>query len=429
MKALAAIKKRLLSPSAGHDVFRNMAVLALGTGSAKLIGLAAIPILTRLYTPEHFGVLSVFTALVMILAPVVTLRYVMAIPLPNSDRLAMNLLSLCLVLIVVGTAGLTLLIWALGPWLLPLVSMEALEPYWWLIALGILGTSLYELLTLWATRKKAFKPMARTQVWQVTLGSVVKIGLGLLAVKPLGLLIGQVVQQGGGVVSLTRYFLDSFRQHSRAVSWPRMRFLSLRYLDLPKYRLPSQFLMVFATQAPLLFSAALFGAETTGQLGLALMALGLPIQLFGHTTGKAYFAEISQLGKQQPEKIRRLTVTVIKRLFLLSLAPCVVLLMGGPLLFTLAFGEQWQQAGVFASILSVYLLFQFISSPLVNALTVFDKQKLFLSINLIRTVIIAAVFAAAYHMSLSASVTIAAYSICLALHYLFTLYVVYSNIR
>lgn len=429
MKSLTTIKTRLLSGSGGHDVFRNMAVLALGTGSAKLIGLAAIPILTRLYTPEDFGVLSVFTALVMILAPVVTLRYVMAIPLPKNDRLAINLLALCLVLIVAGTTALTLLLWALGPSLLPMVSMEALQPYWWLIALGILGSSLYELLTLWATRKKAFKPMARTQVWQMFLGSAVKIGLGVLAFKPLGLLIGQVVQQGGGIVSLTRHFLDSFRQHWQDISWPRMRFLSLHYLDLPKYRLPSQFLLVLSTKAPLLLSAALFGAATTGQLGLALLALGLPLQLFGRTTGKAYFAEISQLGKQQAEKIRRLTVSVIKRLLLLSLAPCAVLLLGGPLLFTLAFGEQWQEAGVFASILSVYLLFQFISSPLVNALTVFDKQKLFLSINLIRAAIIVAVFTAAYLMSLSATVTIAVYSVSLSLHYLFTLYIVYSNIR
>ena len=85
--------KRLFGGASG-GVFRGMLVLATGSGIGKIIGIAAIPILTRIYAPEDFGVLAVFTALVTIHAPLVTLRYVLALPLPRHDGVAFNLLVL-----------------------------------------------------------------------------------------------------------------------------------------------------------------------------------------------------------------------------------------------------------------------------------------------------------------------------------------------
>lgn len=421
MKPITQIKNRLFVGDHSHGVFRNMAVLALGVGSAKLIGLAAIAVLTRIYTPEHFGVLSVFTAMIALLVPMATLRYVVAIPLPKSDRLAINLLGLCLLLILVSTLLLALLFWLLGPRILPAFSMELLLPYWWLIPIGLLCTSIYEVLTLWATRQQAFKPMAKTQVWQMLLGSTVKIGLGLLAIKPLGLLIGQVVQQSGGIFALTRHFLRSFCELRQSIAGPRMRFLLQRYADLPKFRLPSQFLLVFSTQAPLLFSAALFGAATTGQLGLALMALGLPLQLLGATTGKAYFSEIAKIGKHQPAKIHAVTISVMKRLFLLALAPCILLLLVGPSLFSLVFGEQWVDAGRYASVLAFYLLLQFVTSPTVNVFNVYDRQRMSLLLNIFRTALVLSVLFLVNILKLPAQDMVLAYSLSLFVYYLIVL--------
>lgn len=429
MKFFTQIKNCLFDGDHSRDIFRNMAVLALGVGFAKLIGLIVIPILTRVYTPEHFGVLSVFTAMAALLVPVATLRYVVAIPLPKSDRLAMNLLGACLLFIAASTLLLALLFGVAGKLILSALSMEMLLPYWWLIPIGLLCVSAYEVVTLWATRHKAFKIMAKIQVWQMLLGAVVKIALGLLGIKPLGLLIGQVVQQSGGVLALTQHFLKSFKELRRSITGSRMRTVLQCYADFPKFRLPSQFLLVFSIQAPLLFSATLFGATTTGQLGLALMALGMPLQLLGTTTGKAYFSEIAKIGRHHPDKIRLITVSVIKRLFFLALAPCALLLFAGPSLFSLVFGEQWVQAGIFARILSVYLLFQFVSSPLANALTVFNKQRIFLLINIIRAVVVIAVFSIAFFNELTANLTIVLYSVCLSAHYVLMLFIVFLNIK
>jgi len=90
---IASLSSRLFGGPAG-PVFRGMGTLALGAGVARIIGVVSIPVLTRIYSPADYGVLAVFTALVGMLVPVLTLRYGAAIPLPRYDGMAMNLMAL-----------------------------------------------------------------------------------------------------------------------------------------------------------------------------------------------------------------------------------------------------------------------------------------------------------------------------------------------
>jgi O-antigen/teichoic acid export membrane protein len=406
-----------------------MVVLASGTGVAKIFGSLSIPVITRIYSPEHMGVLSVFVALTGMLVPFGTLRYSIALPLPKNDGSATNLVVLCMMSLCIMSSFSVLILYLFAQPILEMLSMQALVPYWWLLVITVIGAGLYEVLSQWAIREKAFKPVAKTQVWQSISGAAVKIGLGLVGLKPLGLLIGHIVTQVGGILSLATTFRHKFKANIRHVTKKRLLFMFKRYSDFPRYRLPSQFLLMFAIQAPLLFSAWLFGSETTGQLGLALMALALPMNLFGQSIGQAYYAEIAKIGRKNPRKIYILTKNITEKLFLVSIPPFLVLILVGPHVFSFVFGEQWREAGVFSRILALYLLTQFISTPLVNALSVFDKQGMFLRINMIRSIAIIMVFGLAYLCRLSPMYAILIYSIVLSVHYIFTSISVFSVIR
>jgi O-antigen/teichoic acid export membrane protein len=411
------------------SVFRNMAKLATGTGLAKLIGFITAPIITRIYLPEHIGVLSVFVALTALLVPFGTLRYTMAIPLPRHDGAATNLAVLSGMLLFCVSVFAFFFFWLLGPVILGVLSMEQLLPYWWLLPLAVAGTGMYELLTNWAIRERAFKSLAKTQVWQQVLGASVKIVLGLFGFKPVGLLIGQIFSEAGGIISLLRSFFKKFSANIRHVSKKRIKFLMRRYSDFPKFRLPSQCLLVISTKAPLFYFAWQFGAETTGQLGLALTILALPISLLGQTTGKAYYGEIASIGRKNPVGIYNLTKSIIKRLFIASIVPFLALFLFGPSLFQFVFGVIWREAGTYASILSVYLLSQFISNPLVNIFNVFEKQKMYLMLNSVRTVILFVVFILSYTFELSPSHTIIIYSFVLTLYYIYISFMVFMVIH
>lgn len=369
----AHLSARLFGGASG-GVFRGMATLALGSGIGRVIGIAAIPVLTRLYTPEDFGALAVFTALVAILAPLVTLRYVLALPLPRHDGVAMNLLVLSFGLMLVFCALIAL---ALGLWggaLLTLVSMQVLAPWWWLIALGVLGTATYEMLTMWATRKRAYKVIAQTNVTQSAAGAVVKIGLGLAAWAPLGLLVGQVVAQTGGIGRLITGFGADLRAQWHHLRASRIRKAAWRHRGFPIWRVPSQFLMVLSMQAPIFVMAVLFDPESTGQLAIALSVLTVPTVLIGQTAAKAFYAEATLIGAHNPTKIKEINTAVERRLAFMILLPCLVLVFWSDLIFQFLFGQDWKLAGIFAGYLAPTLFFRFLQSTTTYIYTIFEKH-------------------------------------------------------
>lgn len=399
------------------NVFKGMKTLALGSGIAKIIGIVTIPILTRLYSPEDFGVLAVFTAMIMMLAPVITLRYVLALPLPRHDGMAFNLLILSTGLMFITCFIVNIVLWKFGDIILPVFSMEVLLPWWWLISLGLLTAVIYEMLTLWATRKRDYRSIAKTNVWQSLLGSFTKIVLGFIGLNPFGLLVGQVVTQGGGSGSLIKIYSSDFKKNWRHLRWSRICKIAWIHRGFPIYRVPSQFLMLLAVQAPLLFMAAMYDANTTGQLGLALMALGLPLKLFGNTLAKAFYAEAASLGNKEADKIRIMLVAIIKRLAIFAIPPTLVLLFFGTEIFTLAFGEKWRLAGTFSSILAIYLFFQFIQTPVAHIFYVFEGQKKLLLINLQRIGLVSVCFATSYALDFEPEITILIYAVMLSVHY------------
>ena len=406
-----------------------MATLALGSGLARVIGIASIPILTRLYTPEDFGVMAVFVALVAILAPLLTLRYVLALPLPSHDGLAMNLMALSAgLMLIIGTVlAISLALFA-EP-LLGLISMEVLAPWWWLIVLALIGSGTYEMLSLWATRRRAYKAIARTQVTQSAAGAIVKIGFGAFGAGPIGLLVGQVVAQSGGIGTLLRQFRSEFRANWRHVRRSRLERVAIRHRGFPIYRLPSQILLVFSTQAPILFIATLYDPSTTGQFGLAMAALALPLGLLGRSTANAFYSEAANIGRRKGEQIWQLTIAVLKRLALLALLPTIVLLLFGPQLFVIVFGENWELAGVFASVLAIYLFTQFLQTPAAHLFYIYEQQRSLLFLNVQRFVLVTVVFAGAWHWGLPVVTSIALYAILLSLHYVMTVFWALSIIK
>ncbi|MGP3699612.1 lipopolysaccharide biosynthesis protein [Rhodobacter sp. NSM] len=428
----AALTQRLsarLFGGASGGVFRGMATLALGSGIGRVIGIAAIPILTRLYTPEDFGVLAVFTSLVMILAPLVTLRYVLALPLPRHDGAALNLLAVSTCLMLILSALVAIMLWLWGEVLLSVVSMEPLTPWWWLIALGVLGTATYEMLTMWATRKRAYKMIAQTNVTQSAAGALVKIGLGLMSLQPLGLILGQVVAQAGGIGRLLRGSSADFRANWRHVSSSRIRRAAWQHRGFPIWRVPSQFLMAFSLQAPMLFMAALYEPQTAGQFGLAVMALAMPVDLLGQSAGKALYGEAALAMKTDPSKITQMALEVQFRLFFIALAPAAIIFFFGDSIFQICFGDEWIRAGSFASMLSIAIIFQFTSAPLMQLMNLLRKQSAFMAINAVRAIGLTLIFWVSSVDSLEPQGAVKLYSVFSAIFYLGSSLVVFHALR
>lgn len=399
-------------------VFKGMLTLAMGSGGARLISIATIPIVTRLYTPDDFGVLSVFSGLVLMLAPLVTLRYGQALPLPHHNGAAMNLLVLTLGLVLSLSALVAVGLWLWGDALLRLLSMEVLTPWWWLIVLGVLGTAGYETLTMWATRARAYKLMARTQVIQSLAGAGVKVGLGVVGVQPMGLLIGQIVNQAGGTGRFLSQFRPAFRANWRHVTRGRLVKLAWRYRGFPIWRLPSRFLMAYTDQMPVLFIAGAYGAAASGQFAVSTMILGLPVMLLGQTMSNAFYAELSQKDvARSPEWRYRLAKGVLLRFGGLAGLLVAGVWLLADVVQSVVLGAQWDGTAVVMKILVFSYALRLLYSPLSTSFSLLEKHKIYLFLNILRAVLLSGLFALIAFVDATFQMALVAYVVVASLHY------------
>ena len=77
-----------------------------------------------------------------------------------------------------------------------------------------------------------------------------------------------------------------------------------------------------------------------------------------------------------------LVENLMDKLMFIGILPTVILSMVGEELFMVVFGERWVEAGRYTQILSPWVFFWFISSPLSYLFTVYERQGLSFSVHL-----------------------------------------------
>ena len=413
-----------------NAIYKNMAKLLIGDGIARILGFVITPVLTRIYLPAEMGSLAVFTSFVAILIPFSTLRYPLLIPVLKDEKMAFSLSYATFLMLLCSTILLIISLFFFKRDIFSLFSVEELSDFWWLIPISFFSLGLYELFYQWAIRKKEFLLLSKSKILQKSIGSAVQIGLGMASFGSLGLIIGSIFSEAGGLSLFARSFKKDICCNYRFVRWSRMKIILGKFVNYPVYRLPAQFLLSLSGKMPLLYFAWKFGAGMAGQVGLATTMLSIPVTLLGSSVGKAFYAEVSGMGSSKRIEILYLTRKVIQKLFCISLIPTILIVLFAPILFELFFGTDWVQAGVFARILAIYLITQFVYSPISEGLfNILKRQSIVLCLKIIRILIISMAFGACYYWELSPIATLLLYSIGMAANYVVATLVIINAVK
>ncbi|WP_157980763.1 lipopolysaccharide biosynthesis protein [Aliidiomarina taiwanensis] len=412
-----------------NEFSRNLTLVLSGNVTAKAIGILSAPIITRIYSPEDYGVFALFMGIVSIIGALSTLRYATAIPLIKNENALEAMLKLCFLMIAIVSAIACFVLLYYSDLFVVTFNAENIRSYLWFFPLAFFATGCYQTLSSWAIREKKFKIITQTTVTQSLSSSLSKILLGLLHLKPSGLLIGVIIQEAAGTFRLLKSMLRKYPLFFKRFNWGLVKSVAVRYKNFPLIQSWSQLLLALGAQLPVLLIGYLYDLKVAGAFGLAQSMISLPMNLIGQAVAQVYYAEIANMGKENPLEIYRLSAEVIKKMFIIGLFPVLFLLLFGPLTFKFVFGTEWKDAGVYSQILSLLILARFISTPVMSCLNVLEKQMLQLWINLFRVIFIVIVFCFASVLNFDVIEALFIYTITLSIYFLIVIKMVMSQLK
>lgn len=337
--------------------------LMAGTGLAQALPIAVAPVLTRLYSPEDFGLFALYTSVCVIAAAVATGKYELAIVVPKGSSEAVNLAVLTALVSLVTSLVLLIAVLALDGPLAALFNQPAIKPWLYLMPVTVLLVGCYQALNVWTNRVARYKAMATSRITQSGAAVAGQLAAGWAKAGSAGLIGGQLLGQAASLLALVVALPGAERRLLRQVSVKRMLMVARKHAEYPKYIVPSQTMSVVATELPLLLLTTLFGAGVAGLYSLAQRVMGAPLSLVAGAVGDVYRQKAAEDYARQGE-CRTLFLSSLKRLAFFAMFPMLPVLLLGPSLFAFVFGESWRGAGEVAALLAVMGFFQTVSSPL-----------------------------------------------------------------
>lgn len=398
---------------------RKLSILASGTIFGQALVILSSPFLTRLFSPEEFGLFAVFAGLAAIGGVVAALRYEFAIVVVEDDRDAATLVLVAAIISVLIALVLAGLIWALGDRFLDLVKTPTLGPWLWLLPPAMLLWGLGSALTYWSVRQRNYRVNALNRILQLGSQAGGQLGLGLLGTGVPGLILGYalgyVVRLGHFLGRLTAEELDLLCRQRPARLW-RMALESWRY---PVFGFPAAILQSICQHAPAILLAALYGPAIAGFFALSQRIMGLPVRILSEAASSVFIGEIRDVATIDLHRYFLHTTTLFAGLGLLGAMPLVLF---APQLFALVFGEAWREAGVIVQFLIPLYLVRFVVQPVSMILYYFKRQEVHLLSAALNGLALAGSFGGGHLLALDARSTLLMFSIASASSFLLTLY-------
>ncbi len=372
---------------------QNSAWMFTSSGLSILIQFLFFPILSRIYSPEAYGLFGVFNFYTTTLGNAMTFGYNQAFVLPDSRREFTLLLHLTLR--ISGTVALIVAIIAAlaGHTLLDYVEQDNLG--WWihLIAPVALLMAWDRITSDWAIRNREFKRQTAVSTGVTLFSKAFNVGYGLLiSASSAGLIWTTGLQHALRAWGYLKWVIVDTRDRLREkVSWRELRSIAKKYKEFPLFIYWGNVLNIFSGALPAAMLPMLgFGLDSVGFFSYSVIVLDLPMRMLGSGIASVFQQKSAELHRERPEELRRHTLRLFRGLVLGSSLFALFMWFTGEHLYAFCFGEVWREAGLAAEWLVIYYFFRMITSPLTVLYTTLRKEKEFFLFQILLTAVRAA---------------------------------------
>lgn len=396
-----------------------MLTLLSGTMLAQTLPVAISPILSRLFTPEDFGVLALYVAITGIFGAIANGRYELAIMLPQEDSEARVIVALGILVAVSISIILLIAVLVSGEWLAATLGQEGST--WWLLfaPLSVLLIGLFNMLNYYNNRLKSYKKMSISQISKAGAIAVSQLSAGGFKLGGAGLIAGRIIGETTAVAVLV--FGNRGRGLFSGVTHNKISATAKRYQNFPKYSMWSILFNRTGMHAVEFFISGFYSLGMLGQYSLMQRVLGAPSSLVGTAIGQVFFQEASEERNKTGKAIKSFNKTFIL-LMTLSVSGFGLLFFIAEPLFVFVFGDQWRIAGELTKILIPLFVIRFVAAAMSLINSVFEKQKIAFYWQTTLLLLYILVLAFTYWNDSSIRFLLTTMSVVISLHYAFWLF-------
>ncbi|MGM8216551.1 lipopolysaccharide biosynthesis protein [Bacillaceae bacterium W0354] len=421
--------KRFYNKIKNNIFLKNVLILISGTGLSQLIILITSPILTRIYTPEEFGILAAYLSIVTLLVTISSFSYEKTIILPKNDHNGFGLVALSFIFLCLMSSVFSFFMFLLKDKIATILNNNYIDLYVYLLPIGILSIGGLHILSYWNFRKQSYHTVAKAKVvnsfGMVT--SQVTGGYVLTGATPL--LIGDLLGRLISTIWLSLKSYKNCRVYVSYITFHQLKKLAIRYKKFPLVASPSSLMRQLSIELPILLLTLLYSPTVAGWYVIIQRILGTPLNLIGTSVGNVYYKEATELFHKEQHKIANLFWTTIKHLFIVIFPIILLISVLSPWLIPFVFGSEWKAAGAYLPILACMYLFQFLSIPVASTLYIYERHDLQFLREIIRILLVSGSLIIASKLNFSIASSLAALSLAGSLGFIIHLYLSWFTIN
>ncbi|NOZ35750.1 MAG: oligosaccharide flippase family protein [Chlorobi bacterium] len=355
------------------NFLKNILILISSAGLAQLIPFLVLPILQKyFYSPENFGLLSVYVSISLMFVKFSTFSYEFAIVNQKSEKHALEIFYGTVQILFITTILISLLIVGMYFFVKNNFYIQKLGIYSFLIPVTVFNFGFYQILRYWFNWKKEFLKIGKSMIFKSISAESLKLIQGFLKFTSVGLIIGRVF---GEIISFL-FLLFSFlkKDYSKLKKIKQKDIYSILKINykFPAYTMPSGLKGTLLNVILISLFAKYFGMGKAGLIGISVSYISVAFGIISQSFSQVFYSKINELDDSQLFNILKKNVLF---LFVISIFVTIFIQLIPNLFVVRLLGNKWIEFMPVLKLLIFAVSISFISSSVSFIYIRVNKQK------------------------------------------------------
>lgn len=355
-----------------NDFAKNIFIVSMGPILSSVVSFLAEPWIARFWEPYKFGQVSYYNSILLMLAPLLFLRYNFAIVQAEDEKEKHNLFGLCTIVMTLVIVAISMLYPLLDKYLS--VGFR-FSDYIWIFFPTLFFASINSLLHFWSSSKKHFIALTLSTIIFQTSNTILLLLFGFFGKNSSQniVYIRSISYMLAPAIMIFTYLKFDFKDSLRLINFSSMWKVLKKYKRFPLYDFWGTWVGTISFHIPTIFIVRYWGQATNGLYSKASSIVFLLVLFIGDAVNRVFHKEVADMVNDK-KAIAPFVADVISTLTQISILPFVLLILAGPEIFGLVLGDNWLASGYYARAISLWMLASLISTSVRPLYGVLNKQ-------------------------------------------------------